>query len=80
MARTEAILNANGQPTYAGGGAVNQHDGSIKIMRCLACHQQVGWCTSTKTGRYYLVNIREKYNGARYYAGHDIHKCTGGTK
>jgi len=80
MARTEAILNANGNATYATGGAVNQHDGSIKIMRCLACYHEVGWCTSSKTGRYYLVNIQQKYNGGSFYMGHDIHKCTGGTK
>ncbi|KKL54633.1 hypothetical protein LCGC14_2263450 [marine sediment metagenome] len=74
MAKTRAVIE-NGHTVFAGTGAVNQHGGSLQIMWCNACHEQVAWCTSQRTGRFYLVNIRHKYNGARYYMGHDIHKC-----
>ncbi len=74
MAKTHAVVE-NGNNVFAGPGAVNQNGGSLKIMGCNDCHEQVVWCKSKRTGRFYLVNIRRNYNGARFYMGHDIHKC-----
>jgi hypothetical protein len=75
MARTTAWTDERGNNAWANTGAVGQHDGSLKIMVCNTCGDQVVWATSKKTGRYYLVNIRSSYHGGRFYMGHDVHKC-----
>lgn len=71
-AQTRAVIE-NGNTVYATPGAVNQKGGSLKIMWHNECGEQVVWVTSQRTGRFYLVNVRENYNGARFYMGHDIH-------
>lgn len=76
MSRTTAIVE-NGSEIYASSGAVRQHDGKLKIYQCNECHGQVVWVTSKKTGKFYLVNVRHgAESGARFYMGHDIHKCS----
>lgn len=61
---------------YATSGAVAQHGGSLPIYICNACGADVVWCESKRTGRKYLVTVTRGRNGARFYAGHNIHRCS----
>lgn len=74
MSKTTAVFE-NGHNVYASTGGVAQSGGKLKIMECNDCHHEVVWVKSQKTGRFYLVNVRKNHNGARYYAGNDVHKC-----
>lgn len=60
---------------FAGGGAVNQHDGKLPIYVCNDCGREVVWATSNRTGRKYLANISHGANGFRFYIGANVHRC-----
>jgi hypothetical protein len=60
---------------YASVGAVRQHDASLPVFACSTCGNEIAFPTSKRTGRKYAVNVRRNYRDARFYMGHDIHKC-----
>jgi hypothetical protein len=80
MSATTAIVES-GFNVYASAGAVAQHGGKLKIYVHNACGEQVVWCQSQKTGRFYLVNVRQGASEwrPRFYMGHDLHKCQAGS-
>lgn len=78
MARTTALketVNGRQVNVYAGQGAVRQAGGSLKVYVCNACHSEVVWAESKRTGRKYLVNVSRGYMDQRFYIGSNVHKC-----
>lgn len=70
MAKTTALSPRQ----FASEGAVKQ-DGSLKIYTCNTCGREVVWAKSSRTGRFYLVNVSHGRSGARFYIKKDAHDC-----
>jgi hypothetical protein len=62
----EKILTKDSDPVWITGGAIEQ-DGSRQLHRCGECGGDVVWVKSHRTGRHYLADVSQGYNGQRFY-------------